>query len=279
MTNRNIAEQTAETYYDSHDADTFYERIWGGEDIHIGLYGDDMSIAEASHQAVLAMSKSIIKIDASSKVLDLGSGYGGAARVLAETYGCQVTCLNLSAIQNKRNRQINQEQGLDQLISVVHGSFEAIPGAAESYDVIWSQDAFLHSSNKALVLREAARVLKPGGELIFTDPMQANDCTAYVLQPVYDRLKLDSLASPEYYRNELKALGFQEILFRPLTHHLRHHYFKVAEGLKSSYQDLLSDVSKGYLDQMIIGLDNWVAAADSGYLAWGVLHFKKSLQA
>jgi glycine/sarcosine/dimethylglycine N-methyltransferase len=34
-------------------------------------------------------------------------------------------------------------------------------------------------------------------------------------------------------------------------------------------------VSKAYLDRMLVGLDNWVKAADSGYMAWGILHFRK----
>ena len=35
---RSTAVEVAERYYDSSDADSFYAEIWGGEDIHIGLY-------------------------------------------------------------------------------------------------------------------------------------------------------------------------------------------------------------------------------------------------
>ena len=50
MKNRNAAESVAENYYDSSDADIFYERVWGGEDIHIGLYESGLSIFEASRK-------------------------------------------------------------------------------------------------------------------------------------------------------------------------------------------------------------------------------------
>jgi ubiquinone/menaquinone biosynthesis C-methylase UbiE len=44
-------------------------------------------------------------------------------------------------------------------------------------------------------MTEVDRVLKPGGELVFTDPMQADDCPDGVLQPVLDRIHLESLGS------------------------------------------------------------------------------------
>ncbi len=57
----------------------------------------------------------------------------------------------------------------------MHGVFEDIPEPDASVDVVWSQDAILHSDQREKVLPEVFRVLKPGGEFIFTDPMQADD--------------------------------------------------------------------------------------------------------
>ncbi|MDH5409605.1 MAG: SAM-dependent methyltransferase, partial [Gammaproteobacteria bacterium] len=48
---------TARDYYNSEDADNFYNIIWGGEDIHIGLYeSTNESIVEASHRTVRHMA-------------------------------------------------------------------------------------------------------------------------------------------------------------------------------------------------------------------------------
>ena len=55
-TNGSAADSVAATYYDSQDADQFYEQVWGGEDIHIGLYATpDEAIATASDRTVLAL--------------------------------------------------------------------------------------------------------------------------------------------------------------------------------------------------------------------------------
>src|SRR5690606_35134166 len=104
------AANVARDYYNSEDADNFYFHVWGGNDIHIGLYNTpDEDIATASRRTVERMA-SKVEITPETKVLDIGSGYGGAARYLAKTYGCQVTCLNLSEVENKRNREFNKEQ-------------------------------------------------------------------------------------------------------------------------------------------------------------------------
>ncbi|XOV89928.1 MAG: SAM-dependent methyltransferase [Pseudomonadota bacterium] len=274
--NRSAAESVAETYYDSADADRFYEKIWGGEDIHIGLYDEPgISIPAASHKTVSLMTAQLKNLNNSSRAIDLGAGYGGSARELARTFGCHVTCLNLSERQNARNRKLNKQKRFEHKISVTHGSFESIPDPDASMDLVWSQDAFLHSGQREKVMDEIDRVLKPGGELIFTDPMQSDDCPPGVLQPVYDRLELASLASVGWYRNQLAARGFEEISYLPLVEQLRNHYDRVGQELAMRQQELVGEISTDYLIRMLQGLANWVQAADKGYLAWGILHFRK----
>ena len=48
---------TARDYYDSEDADNFYATIWGGEDIHIGLYEETKNIKEAGRRIVERMAE------------------------------------------------------------------------------------------------------------------------------------------------------------------------------------------------------------------------------
>lgn len=269
--------EVARDYYDSKDADNFYAAVWGGEDIHIGLYEGPTSIKEASRNTVLNMARRLRSLLAGARVLDIGAGYGGAARVLAEHYGAKVTCLNLSRVENERNRKLTAEQGLDSLIDVVEGSFENIPGDDASFDIVWSQDAVLHAGDRRRVLHEVARILRPGGEFIFTDPMQADDLIdASVLQPIYDRIHLNSLASFAFYRRELAALGFCEISLDRMTAHLRAHYARVGEELKRRRPELEKQISPDYIGRMLEGLGHWVDGADKGYLAWGVMHFQKA---
>jgi sarcosine/dimethylglycine N-methyltransferase len=268
------ATHIAETYYDSKDADEFYSRIWGGEDIHIGIYqSPEEPIADASRRTVSEMASWLPGLNADTTIVDIGAGYGGAARFLASTYGCRVTCVNLSEAQNARNRRLNEEAGLADKIEVVHGSFEKLPVPSGTYDVAWSQDAILHSGDRRRVLEEVRRVLRPSGRFIFTDPMQADDCPPNVLEPVYARLQLTSLSSPGWYRSMLTALGFRELEAQELTEHLTMHYTRVRKELERRTPDLSKHASAAYLASMKQGLDHWIKAGRNGHLRWGIYCF------
>jgi len=269
---------TARVYYNSSDADMFYFNIWGGEDIHIGLYQNEGdSISEASTRTVERIASQIDGFAGKdSKVLDIGAGFGGSARFLAKKYGCHVTALNLSEIQNDRNRSMNKDQGLDDLIDVVDGSFEEIPFPDASFDVVWSQDAILHSGNREKVVREVGRVLKSGGSFVFTDPMQADDCPSGVLQPILDRIHLETLGSPGFYREAAGRCGMREIEFEDLTPHLSAHYDRVLKETRGQEDSLKKAVSETYIENMKKGLGHWIEGGKKGYLVWGIFHFRKA---
>ncbi len=265
-----------ESYYDSDDADTFYSTIWGGEDLHIGRYAETRDIRTASDRTIDSMIDRLPDLDAETRVLDLGAGYGGAMRRLVAKTGCSAVCLNISETQNEYNQNKIRKAKLTHRISVRHGVFEDVPEADDAFDVVWSQDAFLHSDQRAGVLTEAWRVLKPGGYLIFTDPMQADDADPAALKPVYDRLQLNSLGSPGFYRAAAEAAGFEVVEQEEATADLRTHYDRVREELLANY-DKLRDAgcTAEYLDKMTLGLENWVKAADAGQLCWGIQLFRK----
>ena len=99
---------------------------------------------------------------------------------------------------------------------------------------------------------------------------------AGVLQPVYDRLQLNSLGSFGFYREAALAIGFELDRQENLTEHLLTHYDRVREELTANYDSLRAKgVSARYLDDMLIGLENWVQAANKGHLDWGIQLLRK----
>lgn len=269
------AVEKAEEYYDSKDADEFYFQIWGGEHIHVGLYNFDSEPIKYASQRIVPKMASLLNLDIHTRILDLGSGYGGGARHLARHHGSHITCLNLSRNQNQRNEDFNKKQKLDHRIDVMYGSFEEILLEDETFDVVWSQDAMVHSANREQVVAEAYRVLKPGGSFVFTDLMQHEDCPEGVLQPVLDRIHLDTLGSFEFYWSEARKQGFDLINLENLSGHLTTHYDRVRQETKNQYEEVVSLCGKDYIDRMLKGLGHWVTAGKNGHLAWGILHFQK----
>jgi len=279
MSDTDVVKRSQE-YYNSDDADRFYHTIWGGEDIHIGLYQDETEpIPPASRRTVARMADKVKDKGTGGdvKVLDIGAGYGGSARYLVKTFGWEATCLNLSEVQNERDREKNREQGLANKIEVYDGNFEDLPFAEDTYDVVWCQDSILHSGNRQKVFEEVDRVLKTGGVFIFTDILQKEPADKEALQPVYDRIHLDNLGSLEKYRAYAEKLGWEMVEFEDHSHQLPRHYQAVHDELTSRRSELKGVVSDEYVDRMLFGLEKWVAAGRKGLLEWGILKFQKKI--
>ncbi|NET46658.1 cyclopropane-fatty-acyl-phospholipid synthase family protein [Okeania sp. SIO2B3] len=269
------AVKIAQQYYDGNETDRMYAAIWGGEHIHYGIYNQpDEAIHDASLRTVETIAQTLEKIDKNSRVIDLGAGYGGAARYLAKTYGCSVCCLNLSQLQNQRNSQLNQEQNLSHLVEVTQGSFEDISYPDNFFDIVWSQDAIVHSGDRRLVFQEIKRVLKPGGELIFTDLMQSETCPPGTLQSAFDRLRINDMASYRFYSQTAKELGFEELNFIDLSQNVPIHYRRFEEEVQKRYNEVVKLTSTAFVDQTLNSIQPWIERYEEGYMQWGILHFR-----
>ncbi|MGH9217200.1 MAG: class I SAM-dependent methyltransferase, partial [Acidimicrobiales bacterium] len=163
-------------------------------------------------------------------------------------------------------------QGLADHIDVVDGSFEDLSFQDNCFDVIWSQDALLHSGDRARVLEEAVRVLRPGGALIFTDPMATERAGKDDLKPILQRIQLDTLATPAFYRRELLRLGVRSVDFHDHSDQLARHYQRVFDELARREAELEGQVSAEYRERMKVGLQHWVQGSKAGNLAWGIFH-------
>ena len=268
--------EVAREYYNSDAADRFYATIWGGKDIHVGSYEyEGEPIFDASQRTNEKLVSKAPKLTEDTKVIDLGAAYGGFARYLAETYGCHVTCLNISEIQNSRNRKMTEEAGLDYLLDVVDGSFEDVPYSDESYDVAFSQDSILHAGDRGKVFSEVSRILKTGGYFIFTDPMQKHDAPKQELQPVLDRIHLDSMGSVEKYKELAEKVGMEVVEIEEHPEQLVNHYSSVLREIENRYDELVGVSDKDYIDRMREGLKHWIDNGQKGNLNWGFLVFRK----
>ncbi len=105
-------------------------------------------------------------------LLDIACGSGGPTLFMAERSGCSVTGVDLHESGIAQARRQAQERGLSARarFEVADGS-GTLPFADASFDAITCFDAINHLPDRPRVLREWRRVLKPGGRLLFTDPI------------------------------------------------------------------------------------------------------------
>ena len=111
-----------------------------------------------------------LELDARSRVLDVACGSGGPAIFVARTTGCHVTGVDINERGITTARQSVEARGLQDRLRFEHAdASRALPFADGSFDAIISIDAMNHLYNRAELLAEWRRLLRPGGRFLFTD--------------------------------------------------------------------------------------------------------------
>ena len=170
---RNRAYHSSESVaaaYDAWTEDRLLENLWG-EHVHLGHYGDpprrrDFRDAKADFVHALAHWSGLDQLPAGSKVLDVGCGIGGSARILAQDYGLDVVGISISPAQVARATALTPD-GLNCRFAVMDALDLQL--SDQSFDGVWSVEAGPHMPNKQKYADELLRVLKPGGTLAVAD--------------------------------------------------------------------------------------------------------------
>lgn len=101
-----------------------------------------------------------------TRVLELGCGIGGAARVLAAEFNCHVTGVDLAGFRIADARELSKLCGLGRKNLFLEGDFNSPPrGAGKGYDVLLSQNSLVHAPSPRRVLRKWVPLLKPQGKV------------------------------------------------------------------------------------------------------------------
>jgi SAM-dependent methyltransferase len=159
----------------------------------------------------------LAQLNAGETVLDLGSGGGidvllSARRVgpTGRAYGLDMTD-EMLALANENKRKAGVEN-----VEFLKGEIESIPLPDNSVDVIISNCVINLSADKDRVLREAFRVLKPGGRFAVSDVVTRGDIAPEVRKSVLLWVGCIAGALEENeYRTKLEAAGFANIEIEP----------------------------------------------------------------
>jgi ubiquinone/menaquinone biosynthesis C-methylase UbiE len=110
---------------------------------------------------------------AGKQVLDIGSGLGGHAMVLARHHGAEVTGIEIEPDLLARARRLIERERLSDRIRFELVLPGPLPFPAGRFDVVYSSAAFTQIADKGGMFRECLRVLRPGGELLVYDWMKS----------------------------------------------------------------------------------------------------------
>ena len=156
--------------YDAWTDDRLLERLWG-DHVHLGHYGNpprhhDFREAKAAFVHELVRWSGLDQLPEGSRVLDVGCGIGGSARILARDYKLNVVGISISPAQITRATELTTP-GLSCRFEVMDALDLQL--ADHSFDAVWSVEAGPHMPDKQRYADELLRVLKPGGLLAVAD--------------------------------------------------------------------------------------------------------------
>lgn len=114
-----------------------------------------------------------------TRVLDVGSGIGGPARVLAATYGCRVTGIDLSPSFVEAARLLNERTGLGDLVTFEVGDATQLAFADASFDCVTLHHVAMNVADRDALYAGIARVLRPGGTFVTYDVVRRADDLLY----------------------------------------------------------------------------------------------------
>jgi len=278
--------------YDTKEKLEFYAQVMGDgtANIHFGKWdGVDLDEEGAYGKASEQMTDYMFELASELKgggegekvsYVDLGSGTGAAALRLCQKHESieKATCLNLCDEQNALATKCAEEEGLGERITVVTGTYEEAPFEVDSFDIAFSQDAFVHAFSKAKTFSEALRITKSGGVFIFCDLMcgSGKGVSDEELATFAATNMVNDWLSPEDNVKACKAAGWTDVIFVDLTGDIRISF----QLMLKKVEKIIADGNPAGIDEALLesykkNLSNRIIQVDRGVFKWGVVHAKK----
>ncbi|MGW6456770.1 SAM-dependent methyltransferase [Streptomyces sp. NPDC055078] len=158
-------------YYDRF-TDLFTD-IWDGN-LHVGYWHDERDPATLGAATEQLTRQLIGRLDPrpGQRVLDVGCGVGQPAITLARAHEVRVVGVSISRHQVGRATERAAGAELADRVRFAYADAAALPFDDASFDAAWAVESLLHMPDKVQVLREIARVLRPGSRLVLADMFQ-----------------------------------------------------------------------------------------------------------
>lgn len=212
---------------------------------------------------------------ADDHLLDVCSGLGGPARYIAWKTGCRVTGLDLTASRVEGATELTEASGLASRVRFRRGDALMLPFDDATFTAAISQEAFAHIPDKPTLVTGIARVLVPGGRLVFSDILSREPLDSENAQRLYDGMRFSEIATEADYRRWMRNAGLDVVRVLDLGDEWTRILIDRHAMYRSLREQTVARLGQEHFDRYDRAYEHFVGLYRTGVLTGALFHARK----
>lgn len=268
----------------NYDPASHYDRVteaWSlllGEELHYGVFRNgDEALPEATRELTRVMVDAA-RLEPGNRVLDVGCGTGGPACYLASEHGVHVVGITTSDVGVQQGRIRAQAEGVADLVTFDNRDGMANGFPDDSFDRVWVLESSHLMRDRDALIRECARVVRPGGRISLCDIMLRRPMPFLEVRRLHKEFSLlrdvfgdARMEAMDHYTELFDAAGLTVDVAEDLTTVTRPTFDRWRSNARDHHDAVTALLSSDDLERFVESCDVLESFWDDGTLGYGLI--------